>query len=158
MQLMELANDYCYNNLSKNLKFLIEPSGTENHPGMNEFEKRNLLVINRYHNKLLSEAQIIGLLFQENQVPSWINMTVYEFRTDMTVIHLLCSRRLRKENELYGEAVLYPPFNTLVPIPPDALRKEINDKFDGNWKKELDNRRHSKGIFSKFKLIFRRMK
>jgi hypothetical protein len=84
--------------------------------------------------------QAIDLLYHDNKVPLWINTTVHESKNDFTVIHLFCSRRLRSEEELFYKTVKYPPFNVLVPILPDPLRKDIDGKFDINWKKKLDDR------------------
>ncbi|MFL9483855.1 hypothetical protein ACI6Q2_13845 [Chitinophagaceae bacterium LWZ2-11] len=147
--LLNITRQYCYNDISDNFKFIIEPSGTDFHHDLNDYEKKNLTILNQLGDSLLSVEQIIDLLYHNNKVPLWINTTVYESKKDLTVIHLLCSRRLRHDNELFHQAVKYPPFNILVPIPPDPLRKEINGKFDINWKKQLDDAQKPKSIFKR---------
>ena len=155
--LLTITREYCYNELSNHIKFIIEPSGLDFHDGLNDFEKKNLINLNRYGDKLLAAEQVIALLCHDDKVPLWINTTVYESRAELTVIHLFCSRRLRQDSELFHQAVKYPPFNTLVPLPPDSLRKEINGKFDINWKKHLDDRRKpQKNILIKIKEFFKR--
>ena len=151
--LLDIARQYCYNDFSETFKFIIQPSGTDFHDGLNDFEKRKLTILNRYADKILTFDQVIDLLYHDNKVPLWINTTVYESKKGLTVIHLLCSRRLRHDNELFYGAVKYPPFNVLVQLPPDSLRKDINGKFDINWKKELDDRQKPKSIFRKIKQL-----
>lgn len=156
--LLELTQEYCYNDLSENFSFLIEPSGRDFHNGLTTFEKEHLITLNRFANRLLTSDEVLGLLYCDNKVPLWINMTIYESRKNKTVIHLFCSRRLRHDNELFYKAVKYPPFNVLVPLPPDPLRKDIDGKFDINWKKKLDEKRSPKSILKKIKELFARSK
>lgn len=152
--LLDITREHCYNDISDDFKFIIQPSGTDFHNGLNEYEKKNLTVLNRHKDKLLTAEQVITLLYHDDKVPLWINTTVYESKNDLTVIHLFCSRRLRHNNELFHRAVKYPPFNILVPLPPDSLRKEINGKFDINWKKQLDDHKKPKNILKRIKQFF----
>jgi hypothetical protein len=149
--LLDITKQLCYNEISENFKFIIHPSGREFHDGLNAFEKKNLIKLNSYADKLLNVDQVVNLLCHGDKVPLWINTTVYESREHLTVIHLLCSRRVRHDNELFYKAVEYPPFNVMVPLPPDPLRKDINGKFDINWKKQLDDRRKPKNFLTRIK-------
>jgi hypothetical protein len=156
--LLDITRQHCYNNFSENFSFIIEPSGREFHEGLSAFEKKNLIKLNRYADKLLTVDQVVDLLCHDNKVPLWINTTVYESKEKLTVIHLFCSRRLRHDNELFYNAVKYPPFNTLVPLPPDPLRKDINGKFDINWKKQLDDIQKPKSFLTRIKRLLIRAK
>jgi hypothetical protein len=149
--LLDITRQHCYNDISDNFKFIIQPSGTDIHDGLNDYEKKNLTILNQLGSRLLTSEQVIDLLCHDNKVSLWINTTIYESKRDLTVIHLFCSRRLRHDNELFHRAVKYPPFNILVPLPPDSLRKEINGKFDINWKKQLDDRQKPKSIWGRIK-------
>ena len=149
--LVDLTRQYCYNDISETFKFVIQPSGTDFHDGLNDFEKKNLTTINRLVDKFLTVDEVVDLLCHDNKVSLWINATVYESKPDLTIIQLLCSRRLRHDNELFYKAVKYPPFNVLVPIPPDSLRQDIKGKFDINWQKQLDDRQKPKSILTKLK-------
>ena len=151
--LLELTKQHCYNNISAVFKFLIQPSGTDVHDGMDSLEARNLVLLNKQNDKLLDADKVVDLLCHDNKVPLWINITIYESRPNLTVVHLYCSRRLRHDSELYYKAVTYPPFNVLVPLPPDPLRKDINGKFDINWKKQLDDSQKPKSILAKIKRL-----
>lgn len=135
--LLEMTRQYCYNDLFENCKFVLQPSGTDFHNGLTDFEKENLVNLNRFGDKVLSAEQVVDVLCHDNKVPLWIDITVHESTKKLTIVHLFCSRRLRDDNELFYHAVKYPPFHVLVPIPPDWLRKEINGKFDINWKNDL---------------------
>ena len=151
--LLDVTSQHCYNYVSENIRFIIQPNGTEFHEGLNGVEKKNLIILNRHADKLLTFEQVVDLLCHDNKVPLWINTTVYECKKDLTVIHLLCSRRLRRDSELFYQAVKYPPFNVLVPLPPDLLRKDINGKFDINWKKQLDDKQKQKSIWTRIKRL-----
>lgn len=152
--LLDITRQHCYNNFSENFNFIIEPSGREFHDGLTDLEKQNLIKLNRLTNKPLTVDQVIASLCHDNKVPLWINTTVYESKKDLTIIHLFCSRRLRDDNELFYKAVKYPPFNTFVPLPPDSLRKEIDGKFDINWKKQFDDKQKP-NFFSRIKLLLK---
>jgi hypothetical protein len=152
--LVEITKQYCYNNIAETFVFIIQPSGTDFHDGLNDFEKTNLAILNRYVNKHLSFDKVISLLHHDNKVPLWIDTTVYESKKDLTVIHLFCSRRLRADNELNYSAVKYPPFNISVPVPSDFLQKDIDGKYDINWKKKLDRKQTSGNIFVRLKRLF----
>jgi hypothetical protein len=154
--LLNITRQECYNDIAENFKFIIEPSGKEFHDGLNSYEKQNLLKLNQYRGRVLVVGQILDLLCHDNKVPLWINATVYETKENLTVIHLLCSRRLRHNGELFHQAVQYPPFNVLVPLPPDSLRKGIDNKFDINWKKQLDDKQKPRTILTKFKQFINR--
>jgi hypothetical protein len=137
--LFDLTKQHCFNRLAENCKFIIEPTGTDFHNGLVDAELQALSALLQKSNQLLDTDQVLDLLWRDNQVPLWINITVYESKPDLTIIHLLCSRRRRPDEALYHKAVQYPPFHVLVPIPPGALHKEGSEKFDINWKKQLDD-------------------
>jgi len=155
-QLVDLTKQYCYNDLVEDLGFIIEPSGTDIHNDLDDFEKKNVTTLLQFKDKLLTVNQVVALLSLDGKVPLWINMTVYESRSDLTVIHLLCSRRLRMDNQLFYNAVKFPPFNVLVAMPPDPLRQNIQGKFDVNWKKRFDNKQKPKSLWTKLKRLWAR--
>jgi hypothetical protein len=151
--LVNLTEQYCYNTIAPHFKFIIEPSGSEPHEGMDDFEIRHLLTLNRSAGKLLSKDEMVTLLCHNNKVPHWINMCIYESGPDITVVHLLCSRTLRYEDELYHQSVPYPPFNVGVPIPYNVGEGK-SEKFDINWKRDFDNKRQPVSLLSKVKNWF----
>lgn len=152
--LIDMTKYFCTNNLVDNYLFSIQPSGTDVHKDMNDKEIDNLKTLNKYTNKYLTREEVVELLWNVGEVPLWINASVYESRTDVTIIHLLYSRRLRDEDNLYNDAMEFPPFNPLVPLSPDSdFRNEIK-KFDINWKKELDDKNQPKSIFDKLRKLF----
>jgi hypothetical protein len=87
-------------------------------------------------------------------------MSIYESKSNATILELICSRRLRQDRELFYKAVKYPPFNIQVPIPSniaistDLLRNGIEEKFDVNWRKNLNDKRKHINIFENLKRIF----
>ena len=158
--LVDFTKQYCYNDFVENYLFIVKPNGSDAHEGLNEFEKKNLQVLNRYAKEVLIFDQVVELLHRENQVPLWINMSIYESKSNATIFELICSRRLRPDEKLFYKAVKYPPFNVLVPTPPnvainsDLSRNGIGEKFDVNWRKRLLNEQKHTNIFEKLKRIF----
>jgi hypothetical protein len=145
--LIELTGLYCFNEIAADFKFIIEPNDRVPHAGMDAVETENLFVINRLAGKIISEEKAVELLCKGNKVPLWINMTIYESKKNLTVVHLLCSRRLREDGELNYKALKYPPFNILVNMPPDHL--VIKDKkFDVNWE-------NKNSLLAKLKQLFK---
>lgn len=141
--LFEFTEHYCFNELSKNCKYLITPSGPNPHDGLNEREVGFLKTINKYKDKLLSPEQVINILWQDNTVPLWINMDICESKPHLTIIRLLCSRRYREDKYLLYGIDKYAPFHPLLSIPPGYIPLEWNEKivkFDVNWQKQRDDR------------------
>jgi len=159
--LVDFTKQYCYNDFVENYSFFVKPSGSDFHDGLNKFEKRNLKTLNHYAGKVLPFDKVVELLHRENQVPLWINMSIYESNSNATIFELLCSRRLRQDEDLFYKAVKYPPFNTLVPTPPEiALNSDltecgVREKFDVNWRKISNDKQKHINIFGKLKRIFK---
>ena len=153
--LISFTQEYCYNNFADSKKFIISPSSRAIDSHLSEKEIQHLKTINQFENELLTEGQVIDLLYQGNKVPLWINIEVYNSKPDLTVINLLCSRRFRDDSELNYRVDNYPPFHPLIPMPPDQLKIEVNGKFDVNWKKQLDDSKKKVDFFKKLGQIFR---
>lgn len=154
--LVDFTKQYCYNDFVENYLFIVKPNDSDFHDGLNEFEKRNLKVLNRHTKKVLVFDQVVDLLHHDNQVPLWINMSIYESKPNATIFELICSRRLRPDEKLFYKAVKYPPFNVQVPTPPDfdLPRNDIGEKFDVNWRKLLLEKQKHLNVFEKLKQIF----
>ncbi|MEO6357246.1 MAG: hypothetical protein ABIO56_11485 [Ferruginibacter sp.] len=152
--LIGFTKEYCYNNLADTYKFIVIPSSRTADKHLNEREIKILKIVNKFQDKLLTVEQVIDLLHQENRVPSWINIEIYEATSRLTVISLFCSRRFSDDNELNYKVDKYPPFHPLIPMPPDHLKIEKDGKFDVNWKKRLDDLKKPVSLFTKFKRLF----
>jgi hypothetical protein len=50
--LLEITRELCYNEISEKYYFIIEPGGRAFHDGLNEFEKNNLIILNKFAGKL----------------------------------------------------------------------------------------------------------
>ncbi len=100
----------------------------------------------------MTADQIVDLFHHDNQVPVWVDTTIYEAGQDVTIIDLFCSRRLRDDDELYHQGQIMP-FHLQVATPPDHLKVEKNGKFDVNWKKRLDDKRKPKTLLTRLKTL-----
>lgn len=130
--LIDFTSLHCTNKLANNYLFWIQPSGTDAHNGLNEYEIKNLKKLNKYSDQRVAREEAINLLWHDNKVPLWIDTTVYESRPDVTIVHLLCSRRLRSETELNHRVDKYPPFHIQVSFPFGYDSGNETKKFDIN--------------------------
>jgi hypothetical protein len=142
-KLVDFTKTLCYNDIADKYGYRIIPSCRLVDAGDTHLTTTEIAVLktwNEYKNKTLTSGQIVDLLYHDNKVPVWINMTIYEARKDLTIIDLFCSRRLRNDNELYHQGQIMP-FHLQVPIPPAKLKIEKEGKFDINWQKRFDNKK-----------------
>ncbi|HZY79658.1 MAG TPA: hypothetical protein VFE50_09055, partial [Cyclobacteriaceae bacterium] len=75
-----------------------------------------------HHKKILRFAgeefkkdKVIDLIWNDNKVPLWINISVISIQNNRTTIELLMSRRLRAETDLNHVAEKFPPFHPVMP-------------------------------------------
>jgi hypothetical protein len=124
---------YCTNTLARNCQFLVGTATPDAHKGMDLLEVGQLVRLNNHNGKYLTAQQVVDLLWVKDKVPLYINMEVHESRPNLTLVYLLCSRRLRSEEHLYHQIDTYPPFHILVPLPPGYQK---GAKFDINFQKQ----------------------
>lgn len=127
--LAELTQEFCLNNLSTNHKYIIRSNqeSFSNHLTSNEISFHKYILTLK--NKPLEKNEVIDLLWTDNKVPLWINLSVIKSTDNLTTIELLTSRRLRSEIDLNHMANKFPPFHPVVPLPPAYKEGE---KFDIN--------------------------
>ena len=151
---IDFTKTLCYNNFSSTYKYIITPNSTtidKDDKHLNESEILFLSNLNKNKSNLLSQEQVVDLLNQENTVPIWINISVCQSRTDLTVIDLLCSRRLREEKELMNPGI--PPFHLQVATPNNFSGIEKDGKFDVNWRQHYNDEQKPNGILVKLKRL-----
>lgn len=119
--LLQITAKFCYNVLSQNTVYLIVPNSRDKREHLDRLECDVLDIWNKNTNRQLSLDQIVDLLCHDNRVPLWVNISVFESMENITIVELLCSRRLRNENELMHKDKI-PPFY------------EEGIKFDINWR------------------------
>lgn len=117
--------------------YVIVPNSRVPEDHLNHLEVTRLSIINRYEGKELSKEQAVDLLWNNGNVPLWINMSVYYVQSGITTIELFCSRRFRPDEDLNNKVSPYPPFSIGIAIPPDISELKENQKFDINWRKQF---------------------
>jgi hypothetical protein len=155
ISLIDFTKTYCFNEFSDNFQYIISESGGTDIQNMGHLSEKEIAVSatwRTFKGKVMTANQIVELLHHDNKVPLWIDISVYESRSDSTVIQMFCSRRLREEKELMHPGL--PPFHLQVAMPPDQLKVEVDGKFDVNWKKNLDTSLLTKNIWTKLKELF----
>ena len=133
VSLINLTRGLCYNELTENYKYSIKPNQemVDSHLDTDEisFHKRILAIKDRQ----LDKNETLNLLWFDNKVPLWINISVMQSTESTTMIELLTSRRLRGESDLNHKADKFPPFHIAVPLPPGL---KDGEKFNTNWRIE----------------------
>jgi len=138
LNLIVLAEESYSNIFSTNFKYLLRPNVRSvdlrnNH--LNNLEIKNLAIWNRYANQKLDKEEIVDLLIKDEKVPVWINISIIESQKDYTLIELLCSRRLRTEQDLIHKGE-WTPFHLLIDNSTEMSAKNNEGKFDINLKKQ----------------------
>ena len=112
VHLNDLTTQYCFNRLSGNYKFIIEPSQRVTSEHLTDEENNYITVWNQLENKVIDFDQVVNLLWKNAKIPKWIDCNVYSVSSDFTIVHLLFSRQFREEEELYYLESGTGPFKT----------------------------------------------
>lgn len=148
---LKLTTKFCYNTLSEDTEYIIVPNSRDKSEHLDQLENDVLDRWNEKKAKKLTSEEVVNLLCHENRVPLWIDILVLESAKNLTIVELLCSRRLRKEAELmYHDKI--PPFNIGVALP--SWYKQ-NCKFDINWRVKSKMYLKFSYLLDKFKRFFR---
>ncbi len=134
VQINSLTSEYCFNELSNNYKFIIEPSQQEISNHLSEFENGFVKKWKTLQGKQLTFDEVVDLFHQHNKTPKWVDCSVYYSTSEITIVHLFFSRKFRDESEIYYLEWGTGPFKALVTLPPDHRKVMHGDKFDVNWK------------------------
>ena len=144
-KLVEFTREYCFNDFSNNYSYIIVPNVRTTDKHLNKLEITTLKKWNKKKNKRLSFNEVVDLLHNDNKVPLWINISIYESSAEETTLELFCSRRLREEKELMHLNQI-PPFNLQVPLTTSYFVRDKKEKFDVNWRKELVEKKNESFI------------
>ena len=137
---IDFTRTHCWNELLTEVEFIIRPDNLdENAPYLNELEMRHFKERKSEINSRFNAKEVVEKLWVNEQVPVWINMTVYKAGSQKTTFELLIDRRLRRDStDIYHQQEGYPPFHVLVSIPSYLLDKQGNfngSKFNVNWQR-----------------------
>jgi len=154
VHLKERTSENCFNNLSDNYKFILEPSARTVSNHLTHIENGYLKLWNNLQDKQITFDQVVDLFYQDNKTPKWVDSSIYFSTTDLTVIHLFFSRQFKDESEVYYLDQGTGPFKPLVVMPPENRKILINGKFDVNWKKYWDDENKKNSFLTKLNRIF----
>lgn len=152
-QVISYTQVVCFNRLNPDHKFILSPNVSTSPVVLDDIEVAYIKSLNELQRRPISMNEAVELLFHDDRTPLWINMSVYEATDEVTLIELVCARRLRSEAELSHKVDKYPPFHVLAPIPPKNLKVEIDNKFDVNWRSN-EARGRNKGLLNRVKSYF----
>jgi hypothetical protein len=145
------TKNFCFNEFSPEHKFLMLPNPSKTAVVLDVDEIAYSKSLKELHHKPQTFDEVIDLLQIGDRNPLWINISVYESGQGITLIELICARRLRKVETIPNNVDKYPPFHVWTAMPPEEFRVKINNKFDVNWRSVADK---NKGFFDKVKSYF----
>ena len=148
----ELTRQLCVNDLATNYRFILEPSDRAISDHLTTIEKDYLKTWNKLVDKQITFDQVVDLFFKDGRTPKWADCNVYYSTKDLTVVKIVFSRQFKDEKDIYYLDRGTGPFKAVVTTP--HYYSENGDKFDVNWKKNLDDRKH-KGLWTKVKRLIK---
>ena len=155
VHLHDWTSQNCFNELSDNYKFIIEPSKRTISDHLTDKENDYLKIWNQLKDRQISFDQVTDLFYQDNKTPKWVDSSIYYSTPNLTVVHLFFSRQFRDETEIYYLERGTGPFKAVVGIPPDNRKVLRGDKFDVNWKKYWDDEKGDNSFVTKLKRFFK---
>ena len=138
------TSENCFNKLSDNYKFIIEPSERTIRDHLTDIENGYLKKWNELKDKQITFNEVVDLFHKNNKTPKWVDSSIYYSTIDLTIVHLFFSRQFKDENEIYYLDRGTGPFKAVVGIPPDNKKEMQGEKFDVNWKWKWDNEKKLK--------------
>ena len=132
-ELISFTQSLVTNSISKNVIYLVVPNDRNISDHLNKQELDKLEKLNQLEGQLFEANRVANLLTDSGRVPLWINLEINRATKKQTLVKLICSRRLRKEEDLNKKANKFPPFHPLVPLPPWHKKGE---KFNINWQNQ----------------------
>jgi hypothetical protein len=145
------TRNFCFNELIPKYEFIVSPNTSKTAVVLDDDEVAHIKTLKELHHKPQSFDEVLDLIQIGDRNPLWINISVYEAGQDITLIELLCARRLRKVETIPNNVDKYPPFHVWTAMPPEEFKVKINNKFDVNWRSIADK---NKGFFDKVKSYF----
>lgn len=135
----------CFNELSTNYTFILQPSERTTSDHLTDIENGYLKTWNKLKDKQISFDEVVDLFYRDGKTTKWADCCIYYSSKQLTVVHIFFSRQFRTKEEVYYLDRGTGPFKAMVALPPDHLKIMQGNKFDVNWKKYLDDRQ-SKNI------------
>lgn len=152
VHLRDVTEKFCFNEISENYIFILEPSERKTSQHLTEEENKYIKTWNKLENKEITFDQVVELFYQNGKTPKWADCNVHLSTSEKTVVKIFFSRQFKEEKEIYYLERGTGPFKAVVNTSSENM-KDINGKFDVNWKVKLENKK-SKGILSKIKRMF----
>ncbi|WP_269235410.1 hypothetical protein [Flavobacterium flavigenum] len=152
VHLHDLTEEFCFNEISKNYKFVLEPSGRNSSEHLTKDENEYLKTWNELENREISFDQVAELLYKNGKTPKWADCNIELSSLDKTVVKIFFSRQFKDESEIYYLEKGTGPFKAVVNIPYKNIENP-DEKFDVNWKANLEKSK-TKNIFSKLKYLW----
>ena len=122
---------------------------------MDVFAKANLYKIKLAYGKKITKAEVVDLLYADDEIPNWINISIDQSYKRKTIVHVVATREWR----LFSEALAHHPqtelFHCVVPVPA-GIDPNATDfkKYDVNlYRKQQDMRQG--GMWNRLKWFLR---
>lgn len=153
IHLREITERFCFNEISENYKFILEPNDRNIREYLSEEENDYLKTWKKIHNKELSFDQVVAFFYVNGKTPKWADCNIYLTNSEKTIVKIHFSREFKEENEIYYTERGTGPFKAVVVT---LTQNETNseEKFDVNWKAN-HNKQKTESIVKKIIKIFK---
>ncbi|GEM55056.1 hypothetical protein B0A58_10120 [Flavobacterium branchiophilum NBRC 15030 = ATCC 35035] len=152
VHLRDVTENFCFNEISENYRFILEPSERITSQHLTEDENKYMKTWNKLENKEMTFDQVVELFYKNGKTPKWADCNVYLSTSEKTVVKIFFSRQFKEKSEIYYLERGTAPFKAVV-YTSSKNETDLNGKFDVNWKVKLENKK-SKGLLSKIKRLF----
>ncbi len=152
VHLRDVTEKFCFNNISENYTFIIEPSERNISQHLTEEENSYIKTWNKLKNKEITFEQVIDLFYKNGRTPKWADCHIYSSNSEKTVVKIYFSRQFKEEIEIYYLESGTGPFKAVVNTSSENSTDSIG-KFDVNWKAKLENKK-PENLLSKIKMMF----
>ena len=85
VQLNDLTNQFCYNDLSTNYEFILEPSERIKSKHLTNTENSYLETWNQLKDKQISFDQVVDVFYKEGKTPKWADCNIHYANSDLTL-------------------------------------------------------------------------
>ncbi|WP_130736524.1 hypothetical protein [Flavobacterium sp. J27] len=153
IHLREITERFCFNEISENYKFILQPSDWNIREYLSEEENEYLKTWKKIQNKELSFEQVVAFFYKNGKTPKWADCNIYLTNSEKTIVKIEFSREFKEENEIYYTERGTGPFKAVV-VTSSQNGANSEEKFDVNWKANLDKQK-TESIVKKIIKIFK---
>ncbi|PDS23475.1 hypothetical protein [Flavobacterium branchiophilum] len=88
VHLRDETEKFCFNEISENYRFILEPSERNTSQHLTEDENKYMKTWNKLENKEMTFDQVIELFYKNGKTPKWADCNVYLSTSEKTLVKI----------------------------------------------------------------------